>query len=211
MARLKNGILGGIHGKLANLTGYPLNGQHIIRTVGLNTKPLTEKQLFSNLKMAVLMGFFNGLETLLKRGFNPKAKGTTLNYHNVAVALNNPHALKLACPDVEMDFSKFIFSVGDLPQPTETAVEMVAEGLRFTWSKDGFSWPENHDQVMLFAYAPDTNDKIFKCSGAKRLEGEDILNIPPSLRSKRFEVYISFVSDDRDRAADSLYLGSFGG
>lgn len=211
MATLKKGILGGIHGKLANLVGYSLNGQEIIRTKGVSKKPLTEKQLYNKLKMAVVMDFLSGLDSLIEKGFGPMADGTVKNYHNLAVSFNNPHALKGSCPDAEMDLPKFVFSAGNLPQPEEAKVEMVEAGVLFTWSKQGFSWPENQDQVMLFAYAPETGTKRFKWNGARRLQGWDILEIPSLLRSKRLEVYISFVSDDRKRAANSLYLGGIGG
>ncbi|MBE9600158.1 DUF6266 family protein [Pedobacter sp. MC2016-24] len=211
MARLKNGILGGIHGKLANVVGYSLNGQDIIRTIGKSKKRLTEKQLYNKLKMAVVMDFLSGLDSLIEKGFGPMAEGTTKNYHNLAVAFNNPNALKGICPDVEIDLPKFVFSAGDLPQPEETKVEMVENGLLFTWSKKGFSFPDNQDQVMLFAYAPDTGDKRFKWNGARRFQGQDVLEIPSLLRDKRLEVYISFVSDDRKRAANSLYLGTING
>lgn len=211
MAILKKGILGGVKGKEANLVGYDLNGQDIIREIGVRTKPLTVSQLNNNLQMQVLMKFIKAMDTLLKTGFNPKAKGTTKNYHNLVISYNKPHALKGFYPDVEVDYPKIIISAGDLPQPIDPAVVMVEEGLRFSWNAKGISWPYNTDRVMLLAYAPGTKEYTFQHSGAKRLDGQDILEITPSMRNESLEVYISFVSDDRERAADSLYLGRIGG
>lgn len=209
MARIKNGILGSIQGKVANLVGYELNQQKIIRTIGVNTKPPTEKQLNNRLQMAVVMEFLSGLDTLIKTGFNPQAAGTTKNYHNLAIYYNKPNALKGNYPDVEIDCPKIKFSAGHLPQPVNTIVELTGDGLKFIWKNQGFSWPENQDRVMLLVYAPATKEKRFKHTGAMRQDGQDTLQITPSMRNTPLELYISFVSDDRKRAANSLYLGAF--
>lgn len=210
MAILKNGILGGVKGKVANLVGYQLNGQDIIREIGSSSKPPTEKQLNNKLQMKVLMEFLSTLDTLLETGFNPKANGTTKNYHNLAVFYNKPGALKGFYPDVEIDYPKIVISSGDLPQPVNPVVELVDEGLKFSWNTEGLAWPYLTDQVMLLAYAPGTKEKMFKNSGARRAEGTDILSITDTMRTGILEVYISFVSDDRKRVADSMYLGQIG-
>jgi hypothetical protein len=211
MAILKNGILGGVKGKISNLVGYNLNGQEVIREIGVSTKELTNKQLNNNLQMKVIMEFFNCMDTLLQTGFNPLANGTIKNYHNLAIEYNKPHALKGFYPDVEVDYPKIIISAGDLPQPVNPAIELVAEGLKFSWNGAGISWPYNMDQVMLLAYAPAAKEHVFVNSGARRKDGQDVLKIPATMRNQLLEVYISFVSDDRKRAADSLYLGSVAG
>jgi hypothetical protein len=198
MAILKKGILGGIKGKVANVVGYTINGQEVIRAIGENNKPLTNKQLNNKLQMKVIMEFLKSMDTLLETGFNPKAEGTTKNYHNLAIAYNKPHALKGFYPDVEVDYSKVVISAGELPQPINPTVEFVDEGV---------SWPYSRDQVMLLAYAPESKTHEFKNSGARRIEGSDILVITPEMHKEPLEIYISFVSDDRKRAADSLYLG----
>ncbi|TCC96644.1 DUF6266 family protein [Pedobacter hiemivivus] len=207
MAILKNGILGGVKGKIANVVSYALNGQEIIRAIGENKKPLTNKQLNNKLQMKVIMEFLKSMDTLLETGFNPKAEGTTKNYHNLAIAYNKPHALKGFYPDVEVDYAKVVISAGNLPQPINPTVEFVAEGLKFSWNVEGISWPYSRDQVMLLAYAPESNTHEFKNTGARRIKGCDILQITPEMRNEPLEVYISFVSDDRKNAADSLYLG----
>ncbi|WEK20349.1 MAG: DUF6266 family protein [Candidatus Pedobacter colombiensis] len=207
MAILKNGIMGGVKGKLGNLVGYILNDQEVLRTIGINDKPLTNKQLNNKLQMKVIMEFLRSMDSLLETGFNPKAAGTKKNYHNLAVSYNKPHALKGFYPDVEVDYPKVVISIGDLPQPINPTVEFVTEGLKFSWDGAGISWPYSIDQVMLLAYAPESKTCAFKNSGARRMKGYDILEITPQMHYEPLEVYISFVSDDRKRAANSLYLG----
>lgn len=207
MAILKNGILGAANGKISNLVTYTLNDQEIMRSIGVNKKAPTVNQLNNKLQMKVIMRFLNNMDTLLQTGFNPKARGTTKNYHNLAIAYNKPNALKGFYPEVEIDYSKIIISVGDLPQAVNPVVEFVAAGLKFSWDAEGYTWPYNQDQVMLMAYAPAKNEYVYLSSGARRAEGKEVLEITPSMRNQVLEVYISFVSDDRQNAADSLYLG----
>jgi len=63
---------------------------------------------------------------------------------------------------------------------------------------------------MLNAYSPEKNKHFFLQSGAKRTKGWEILEIPAKMHDERFELYISFVSDDRCSVADSQYLGAIG-
>lgn len=207
MAILKNGVMGAATGKISNLVTYTLNGQEIIKSIGVNNNLPTEKQLNNKLQMKVIMGFFSAMDSLIQTGFNPKAKGTTKNYHNLAIAYNKPHALKGFYPRVEVDYPKIRISVGDLPQPENPMVEPIASGLKFSWNAEGLTWPDNQDQVMLLAYAPANNEYAFITSGARRVEGQAILEINPLMYNQVLEVYISFVSDDRQKVANSLYLG----
>lgn len=203
MGKLTNGIFGGVNGKVGNIIGYNLNGQQVIRTIGVNNKPLSEKQLNNRLQMKVIMQFFHQMDTLIQTGFSPKAKNTTKNYHNLAIAYNKPNALTGFYPNVAIDFSKIVISVGDLPQPENTQVRLIGQTLEFTW--EGI---RNTDQVMLLAYAPHTKQMVFESSGAKRAQKKENLSLKPGMENELLELYISFVSNDRTQVANSLYLGN---
>jgi len=203
MGKLTNGIFGAVNGKVGNIIGYNLNGQQVIRTIGVNNKPLSEKQLNNKLQMKVIMQFFHQMDTLIQMGFSPEARNTTKNYHNLAIAYNKPNALTGFYPDVAIDFSKILISAGNLPQPENTKIERIGNQLEFTW--EGI---RNTDQVMLLAYAPITKQMVFEASGAKRAQGKEKLILKPGMENEILELYISFVSNDRMQAANSLYLGS---
>lgn len=202
MGRIKNGIFGGVTGRIANLVGYELNGQNVIRTVARSRKPDTVKQLNNKLQMKVIVEFLDGIESLLRMGFNPLANGTTKNFHNLAIAHNKPHALTGFYPDVEIDYPKIVFSKGNLLQPVNTTYTIVDQHLEFTWDKVNDS-----DQVMLLAYAPNSKRAAYEDSGAKRGVGKERLKLKPGMADEPLELYISFVSKDRTQVANSLYLG----
>ncbi|WP_449438666.1 DUF6266 family protein [Pedobacter steynii] len=207
MGKLKNGILGGVSGKVGTVTCYCLNGQEIVRSNGKNNNPPTIKQLNNYQQMEVISEFFNGMKPILKTGFGHEAIGTIKNYHNLAIEYNKPNALKGYFPDVEIDYPKIVISAGHLSLAFNPTVEMVAEGLKFNWEVQHNIPQENTDRVMLLAYAPNSKDMSFNNSGAQRIEGCDILKIPSSMKNEPLEVYMSFVSDDRLSASNSQYLG----
>lgn len=210
MGKLKNGAFGGITGKVGNLISYNLNGQCVIRMVaGPSNKPPTINQVNSRQQMKILSAFFFGMETFLKTGFDPKAKGTTWNYYNFAVHYNKPQAITGFHPDLAIDYSKIIFSKGILPPAINPVVLRTPEGLQFSWEFPAdTSWPNSEDQVMVMAYSPDTKENIFIQSGAKRTKGVETLILRPSMHNVPLETYISFISDDRLQAADSQYIGT---
>lgn len=210
MAKLTNGIFGGMTGKIANLVSYSLNGQQIIRgKAAPSNKPATVNQLHNRHQMTLLSSFFNGMKGFLKTGFTPGATGTPKNYYNLAVKYNKPNALKGDYPDLTMAYDQVILSKGNLPGALNPLVTWVAQGLKFTWENlGGTHWSHAEDQVMLLAYNANKNKHFFVQNGAKRTKGWDILDIPALMRQEQFELYISFVSNDRSEVANSQYIGS---
>jgi hypothetical protein len=213
MGILKNGPFGGFTGKVNNLVSYELNGQQVLKSkAGPSNKPATIPQLNNRKKMSMLNAFLKGMETFIRTGFNPAAAGSKKNFHNLAMQYNQPQAFTGYYPDLAIDYSKIVLSKGGLAQAINPGATWVAEGLKFTWENySKLSWPESEDQVMLLAYAAEKDMHFFIPSGAKRTKGWDILEIPASMHQEHFELYISFVSDDRLDVADSQYIGSIEG
>jgi len=213
MGILKNGITGDFIGRAGNLVGYMLNGQNVIRTIGTSNKPKTEAQLNNLMQMEVINDFFYRMDGFLQKSFGPSCLGTVHNYQNLSIHYNKPHALKGYYPNVEIDYSKIVFSVGNLPQPVGAKLEWVDEGLKFIWDADAHtSFPECRDQVMMLVYFTDKDqnkrDVIYETSGAKRFKGFDILPVPSFYRDRSMEAYMTFIAEDRSDLSNSLYIGS---
>jgi hypothetical protein len=208
MGILKKGIFGNINGLVGNLITYELNGQQVVKMkAAKSNKPATLAQLNNQQQVKVLASFLKDTEVFIKTGFAALAAGTTRNYYNLAIKYNKPQSLSGYYPDVIIDYTKIVLSKGSLPPALDPAVEWVNEGLKFTWGDlSGDTWPYTEDQVMLFAYNAAKNKKFFNPNGAKRTKGWEILEIPANMRNESFEVYISFVSNDRQDVADSQYI-----
>jgi hypothetical protein len=212
MGKAKNGIYGPISGKVSNLVWFRRYGQDYVRTKGERTAPLSTLQKANCSDMAVLMAFFKSIKPFLKVGFGNLALGTTLNYHNIATAINKMNAMQLVDGKVEMNFSQVLLSAGDAVEPRDPQVELSERGLEFTWAYDGVAeWGSRKDQTMLMAYFPESNDATYVCSGARRADGKDLLELHVSDLNKHMEVYLAFVTDDRTDVSKSIYLGRING
>jgi hypothetical protein len=208
MGKAKNGIFGAINGKVGNVVFYNLNGEDLVRTIGDNTGKLSKAQLANCDRMSMIVQLFSKIKPFIKVGFANEAKGTNKNYHNIATSYNKAHAIGLIDGELAFDYESLRLTHGTALAPRDPSFEAVSEGLQFNWTYvDHEDWYARKDQVMMMAYFPDDNDATFITSGARRAAKQDVLDIHPTYRSKRMEIYISFVSDDRESVATSVYLG----
>jgi hypothetical protein len=210
MGKSNNGIYGQISGRVGNLVWYTVGGQGRVRGVGERTASLTDAQQVNCNSMAVLMNFFKYIKPFLKVGFINQTKGTLLNYHNVATAVNKNIAILQSENGAKINYEQVLISQGAALTAQNASVEQTTEGIKFSWEYDPEAhWESKADQVMMMAYFPEINDCVFVTSGARRLEGHDLLEIHPQYANETVELYISFVTDDRTDVAKSTYLGRF--
>jgi len=208
MGKLPNGPLGAFTGRLGNIVSYVLNGQIIVRTIGINNKPPTPKQKTNRMKMKVINDLVQNTYLAMHAGFTAASAGTVYNYANLAIKHNNPNALKGVYPNIEVDFPKVLFSHGNLLQPIDPKVEVVPEGLKFSWDPSTqLTYESAHDQVSMIAYCPEKKEMFFIKSGQRRHQGSDILPIDKKYLGLALEVYMSFVADDRLDVSTTTYLG----
>jgi hypothetical protein len=208
MGKSSNGIFGAVRGKVSNLVFYPLNGQELVRTIGTHKKTIrSEAVKAQNNSMALLMRFFAKVQPFLKAGFKNEARDTIYNYHNLATSYNKVHAIRMSDQGPEIDFSKVLLSRGTALAPLDPAVEITNAGIKFNWTIDeGLPWIVNQDQAMLLAYFPEVNEAVYNVAGARRMEGTDLLPLPPALMELKKEIYFAFVSEDRESVSNSTYL-----
>jgi len=208
MAKANNGILGAVSGKVGNLIFYIQAGEACVRTAGKRRAALTPAESINTERFALLMNLFRSMKPFLKLGFSSPDRSSKQNYHNRATSFNSKHAIETVNGRPEIAFEKVLLSQGS-GMPAENAeVKMVEGTLQFSWTYDSVTdWEAATDQAMLMAYFPDANDAVYELAGAKRAACADVLQLPDSLTAQRMELYIAFASWDRERIADSMYLG----
>ncbi len=210
MAIAKNGLFGSHTGKVGNLVYYELNGKNVVREIGKNTKPPTEKQLKVQMETELMSSFFSKVLPFIRVGFSIARLGTALNAHNIGMKQPRELIIKGLYPDLGLAFDQIVLSTGKLTPAVEPEAAQVAEGLRFSWHTDPqMEWPASNDQVMMLAYFPEEEVIAYQLFGSNRLSGTDVLDIPEILQDKYMETYISFVAADRKDLANSTYMGSF--
>lgn len=218
MAKLNYGILGPLIGKIANMVGYVRLGQPSIR---INEKKSKKKKRRSdaqkavNVRFAMAKAFVSDVEEFTNVGYKTDVEGTTRIPENGVTSQMLTAAFVGEYPNIKLDYSKVMVSKGKLPPPVNATVKLEGNILKFTWAVDpACGYPLNRDQVMLLAYKPANRDANYLLSGARRNEGAEELKV--SIRpgnqvafpkDEFIETYIAFISDDRKRISNSVYVG----
>ena len=207
MGTTNNGVLGAARGKLKHFVFYQLGSKNVVRVIGQRESEPTAGEKQNTGKMRTLMALFSSIKPFLKAGFSSAARGTDLNYHNLATSINRLNLIGLDGGLQQLRYDTLLLSVGDAATPEAPQVAAEADGLRFNWNWNAGDFEAAEDQVMMMAYLPDQNTSIFETAGAKRSRAEDFLPMQPSYLLERLEVFIAFISKDRSRVSNSLYLG----
>lgn len=216
MGRMKFGPFGPFIGKIGPLIGYMRRGQLVTRALPHPShKAATENQLISRKQFAMSMHFVKPINDFVSFSFHQETKGTTRIPQNAATSYFRKRAIQGNYPDYWIDFSKVLVSKGDLPLPVNPSVELSGSELIFKWEKDPeIGYERCDDQIMLMAYFPDSKHANFIVGGARRTAEMEVLTIYPYLtpvaeypKDTAVETYIAFISNDRQRVSDSIYLG----
>jgi len=209
MGSLNNGLFGGFSGRVGNLVGYILNGKSVIRTIGHSTKPLTPARKANCQQMTVVNAFLRPSLNFIRTGFRYITAGTDKNFYNAAVSYNKKHAIQGVYPNLSIDYTKALISMGSLLKAAITQIYHHEEGIEFKWEiPSDLPWEHRNDRAMLLIHFPDAGISKTVMSGARRQEGREIVAIDKNLKESRMEAYITFINEDATEISDSVYAGS---
>ena len=209
MGKLINGLFGGFHGRVGNLVGYTLKGKHIIRTIGRTEKPLTPARKANCEKMKVVNEILKPSIHAIRAGFRLAVVGTDRNEYNEAVSYNKKNALQGIYPNISLDYTKVLMSMGKLPVAVNPSISQNGVEITFNWEISVSPADEYHtDRTMLVIYFPEIKETCCQLIGAKRVEGKDLIVIGPEHVNERMEAYITFVKDNGKQISDSVHAGS---
>ena len=209
MGKLDNGAYGHVNGKIGNLVSYTLNGENVIRKIGRSTKPPTNAQRAVQQKIKRVNQFLNPILGYIKVGFSFAVERTGRYPHNMAVSCNVKNAMTGEYPNIEIDYSKALVSMGKLPTAINPNVQRLDNGVEFTWDvTDDMDWNIKNDRAMLLLFFPGASDAIYFLSGAKRSEGRDFVELPAAYLSTQMQCYIAFYADNKQSLSNSIWAGS---
>jgi hypothetical protein len=205
MARLINGIMGPIHGKVGTVIGSSRNGVPYIKGLYKDrTLRVSKKELYNRKKFAASQAWLSPLKDFVRVGFKGYSERSQGFIAAKSWLLKN--AFKSDGDGLQIDPALVKVSSGDLANPKDIAVSQTETGhLIFTWnSADDGSNPS--DQIMMLAYDVEKGYAMIKTTGQFRSAGTDILKTEPR-NGTNFQVYVAFNAADRSRQSESIYLG----
>ncbi|MHA4896644.1 DUF6266 family protein [Pedobacter sp. PWIIR3] len=220
MARMKHGPYGPIEGRLGNTVVYIRLGQPVVRSLPRTKKRKkkgTVAQVAARARFAIVTEFIGNINSFTNAGFKLKAQsliGKTAQ--NMAMSANLKDVIIGEYPDYQIDYSKVLVAEGDLSLPSTPQVELIDQTLKFTWDLDPNSnYDERTSQLMALAYLPARKQAFYLLGNASRYIGEGSMEIDISransqgaVNGNSIEIYMAFVSQDRERISNSIYLGS---
>lgn len=206
MGRLENSIFGQFKGRIGNLVSYQLKGKTITRTIGRSNKAPSLKQLSARQKMKVVGTFLKPLLAFINVGFEHAVAGTDRHPHNEASSYNIKHATTGEYPDIEIDYAKVMLSMGSLTPPANAAASLTGNELKITWDVEpDMSWGIKNDRAMLLIYC-NPKKVIYLLSAARRVEGQDIIEVPDEYLGMPLHIYLAFKAADSKSVSNSVPL-----
>lgn len=210
MATSASGVPGSYSGRIGNIVYYKLNGKWVARSINKSNKPLSPATLAANQRISVTSRTMKILKAFIEVGFKESGIKKRDNAYNAAMSYNMKNVLQGEYPYINMDYSQMRVSEGDLMPAQLASVEQVLDGLRFSWFTDPATpWPDYTDQVMLLSFFPALGKIVYQLYGPERSVGSATLSLSAPMQTEYMETYISFISADRSKTANSVYTGNF--
>ena len=207
MAISKNGLTGGVSGKIGNVVGVNRNGSFYFRSMPVETKdPRTEKQVTQRSKFLVTQSFLRTFSPFLRMGFRFEAVGMKSTF-NAAMSVNMPHVIKDENNGFVVDYPNVLVSKGVLGTSEITAATVAEEVFCVNWNDVSGDNASYNDEVMMLAYNPEKNVAVYDLHAGKRDRLEARLALPMGWEGDSVETYIAFMSADVTQVSDSLYAG----
>ncbi|MXV49462.1 hypothetical protein GS399_00640 [Pedobacter sp. HMF7647] len=208
MGKLPNGILGGISGKVGTVVGYVMNGKAYVRSAPRKSeqKP-SAAQLAMRQRFALAQNWLKPLTPFVRIGC--KNYGSSGRGFIAAKSYLMHYALTGTHPEVSVDPAMVMVAWGKLPQATGASVSLDASGnLSFQWDANEYRGTNfQNDHVMLLAYIPEAKLAAFDLCGARRSKGGDTLKLDAGFSGKEADVYMAFITEEREELSNSQYLG----
>lgn len=189
---------------------YKLLGKSVQRTIGVRKSPSTPQECAPRQALVMASRFVAQLKKFVRKGFELEGKKRNKLSHHVAKSVNQALVVSGVYPDLYMDYTKAVMSMGQMPQAPGMRASLHEKGILFQWDPT-MSSPkcQPDDQVMLIAYFPEKKIGIQVLNGEKRVKGEHLLELPASFLPTDVYTYMSFISADHRSITNSNYMGHF--
>jgi len=127
---------------------------------------------------------------------------------NKAFSYNIRNAIKGQFPKLSIDHEAVKVSKGTLYNSSTSTAYISDLKIHFCWSNLQINNAKDDDVAVMIAYCPARQKCIYNTTGPKRSEEYAILDVSP-FKNHVVHTYLSFVSANGNKVADSKYMGRF--
>lgn len=207
MGTIKDGILGGVSGRIGNLVGATWKDIHYIRTRPAKVRDAkTEKQLSQRSSFSVTMDFLKRITPFIRIGFQAHTTGRMTAF-NAAMSYNMKHAVTKGDQGMALDWPNVVVSMGTLGSVAEVHGEVSKWELHLHWDTTGSKNSRPYDIAMVVAHNTVKGRSIYDLNASKRASGKASLPLPAAWEGDTIETYLAFKTDDGTMVSNSIYVG----
>lgn len=216
MARMNQGILGGLSGKVGNVVGGTWKGISYLRALPASVKDAKSiKQRTTRLKMLLVIQFLQTCTDFIRIGF--KGYAIKMSAFNAATSYNYHNGITGEYPDLAYDFSGLLVSRGKLTavdNATCTSPEESKVAIRWA-DNTGAGNASSSDTAILLVFNPEKTRSVYLLQGAIRRDGVLEMDVPNDFRGCEVHCYLGFADfgnlvtgQSKDYVSNSVYAGS---
>ncbi len=209
MGKYSKGILGSFSGKIGTVIGSTWKGIDYMRSLPKpSSKTPTDAQMEQRIKLSLAVNFLKPAKAIINVGFRSQA--TTNTGFNIATSIVVKQALTGTYPDFIIDYSRVVFSMGELLGPwNATMVSATAGTVSISWANNtGSGLAEATDNAVIVAFNESKGQYVTTMNGSERSTSLHNLDVPESFSGDELQVWMAFISADRKSVSSSVYLGT---
>lgn len=210
MATMKDGILGGLSGKIGNVVGSTWRGKNVLRSApSTSKKPASKAQKKQRDKFKNVSAFLIPIKGILTKTFG--AKVGVKSPYNFAMSYHMKEAVQQTPAGFQLEYSKILIGKGGLCGIENPVVQTLpTHRLQVSWddnSTQGLAYPT--DAFLIVAYALSLQSFTYAMGDSVRETGQGVLNFQESFYGETVHVWTTFYNAKIALAATSNYLGFF--
>jgi len=209
MGVIKQGILGGISGKVGTVIGGTWKGIDYLRARPTSvSNPNSDKQQNQRSKFSTVLNFLKPFTGFLSVGFRNYA--TKMTGFNVAMSHNVKNAVIGDFPNFSIDYQAALLSKGNLTGALNPSIGVFnVPDIIFEWSDNsGIGTAKATDLAMLVAYFENEGEAVFQFTQVTRNAGSATLPIPSVYNGSIAQCWIAFQATDSKEISNSQYVGA---
>lgn len=209
MGTLKNGIEGGVSGKVGNVIFSSWNGIPYVRSRPAKYNDAkTGVQVKQRGRFSLTMDFMRTITPFVKIGFGSQTGGRMTAF-NAAMSYNMKYAVQVEKETVMLDYPSVCVSLGSLSNAAKVYAEVTEGKLRVNWDADAGGNARPDDIAMMLAYNPEKHESMYDLNAGKRTNTRANLPLPPTWKGDRIETYLAFKTADGTVVSKSIYTGQY--
>lgn len=205
MGTLKQGILGGVSGKVGNVVGFHRKGKDIIRVQAATVSDArTPKQLKQRQKVAEAIAFLKPILPFIRIGYKNYAQERTA--YNTATSYLMKRCISTNEEGVAVvDLQRVMVSIGFLNGAPNASASCETNKVVFGWEDNsGEGNAESTDIVMLLVYNKEKGTAVYNTHAGLRSASTASIPIPENWKKDSLATYLSFISADEEEVSNSI-------